>query len=59
MIVCQEHEFQFRSFGIHELVVGFNIKDRVDEDTLLLRLEIVGEDGKLRSFELPNVETLS
>ena len=59
MVVGKEYVFKGWSFRCHIFVVCFNIKNRINEDALFLRLNIVREYWEFRGFKLCNWESLS
>lgn len=59
MVMRQHDIFEHRMPILDIFLVGVNIKDGINKDTLLLRLDVVGEDGQFWGFELGEEEALA
>ena len=59
MVVSEENIFEGFFPLLDEFAVGFDIKDRINENALSLGLKVVGEDSQFSSFELCNIETFA
>ena len=59
VIVGQEDIFKVGLPLFDELTINFNIKDGVNEYTLPVRLDVIGEDGQFTGLPLGHIEALS
>lgn len=59
MVVRDEDSLEGLSSGLDELVVFRDIEERIHQEAVVARFDIVAVDGEAASEELLNVEALS
>lgn len=58
VVMSEKYEFEMRFSLGYELLICLDIEDWINQDTFILWLDVVREDGQLWSLPLSYVESL-